>query len=178
MAKKQMFVTRLADALVKLQIFSEQEADGLVKEFHGRAKGRIDDFLLTEGIVDREVLLKALQSVYGILPFDVRGHFFNHQLLLFFPKDFLLNKGVIPLDVDDEIMTVVMSNPEDEETIDTLSRYVSYNVNIFVGIQRDIGDAIAEYYDEDVVTADIEEQEKDIDEDDMQDSDIIDLPEN
>ncbi len=175
MLKKEMFVSRLADALVKLQIFSAQEAESLVKEFQGRAKGRIDDFLLDEGIVDRETLLKALQAVYGIAPFDVRGHFFNHQLLLFFPKDFLINQGFIPLDVDDEIMTIVMSNPEDEETLDTLSRYVSYNVNVFVGIRRDVSDAVEEYYDEDVVTSDIAEQETDIEDDGMDDSDIVDI---
>lgn len=170
-----MFVTRLADAFVKLQVFSSEEADNLIKEFQGRAKGRIDEFLLDEGIVDRETLLKALQAVYTLPPFDVRGHFFNHQLLLFFPKDFLLSKSIIPLDVDDEIMTIVMSNPEDEETLETLGRYVEYSVNVFVGIQRDIDDAVDEYYDEDVVTADINEQEKDIDEDGMEDSDIVDL---
>lgn len=175
MSKKHQFVTRLADAFVKLQVFSEQEADSLVKEFQGRTKGRIDDFLLDEGIVDRETLLKALQSIYNISPFDVRGHFFNHQLLLFVPKDFLLSKGIIPLDVDDEIMTIVMSNPEDEETLDTLGRYVSYNVNVFVGIRRDIIDAIEEYYDEDVVSADIAEQETDVNENGQEDSDILDL---
>lgn len=170
-----MFVSKLADAFVKLQVFSAEEAESLVKEFQGRAKGRIDDFLLDEGIVDRETLLKALQAVYGVAPFDVRGHFFNHQLLLFFPKDFLLNQGFIPLDVDDEIMTIVMSNPEDEETLDTLSRYVSYNVNVFVGIRRDISDAVEEYYDEDVVTSDITEQETDVEDDGMEDPDIVDL---
>ena len=170
-----MFVSKLADAFVKLQVFSAEEAESLVKEFQGRAKGRIDDFLLDEGIVDRETLLKALQAVYGVAPFDVRGHFFNHQLLLFFPKDFLLNQGFIPLDVDDEIMTIVMSNPEDEETLDTLSRYVSYNVNVFVGIRRDISDAVEEYYDEDVVTSDITEQETDVEDDGMEDPDIVDI---
>lgn len=175
MSKKNQFVYKLADAFVKLKVFSEQEADSLVKEFQGRAKGRIDDFLIDEGIVDRETLLKALQNVYGIPPFDVRGYFFNHQLLLFLPKDFLMNKGIIPLDVDDEIMTIVMSNPEDEETLDTLARYVSYNVTVFVGIRRDILDAIEEYYDEDVATADINEQEDDLSEEDVnEETDIID----
>ena len=136
MVKKNTFVTRLADAFVKLQVFSEQEADNLIKEFQGRAKGRIDEFFLDEGIVDRETLLKALQAVYTLPPFDVRGHFFNHQLLLFFPKDFLMSKSIIPLDVDDEIMTIVMSNPEDEETLETLGRYVEYSVNVFVGIMK------------------------------------------
>jgi hypothetical protein len=172
MTKKNNFVEKLADAFVRLQVFSEQEAENLVKEFQGRAKGRIDEFLLDEGIVDRETLLKALQAVYGVAPFDVRGHFFNHQLLLFFPKDFLLNHGIIPLDVDDEIMTIVMSNPEDEEVLETLGGYVEYSVNVFVGIQRDITDAIEEYYDEDVITADTQEAQEDVlEDDDLQEHD-------
>ena len=39
------------------------------------------------------------QIIFPITPDE------NHQLLLFVPKDFLLSKGIIPLDVDDEIMT-------------------------------------------------------------------------
>lgn len=176
MAKKNNFIIRLADALVRIQFFSETEADNLVKEFQDRAKGRIDEFLLDEGVVDREKLLKALQIVYSVAPFDVRGHFFNHQLLMFFPKDFLINKAIIPLDVDDEIMTVVMSNPEDEETLETLGRYASYSVNVFVGVERDIIDAIEEYYDEDVVTADVNESEQDLkEEEDLDDEDIVDV---
>ncbi len=176
MIRKDNFIVRLAAALVRLQIFSDVEADNLVEEFQGRGKGRIDDFLLTEGIVDRATLLKALQSVYDVPPFDVRGHFFNHQLLLFFPKDFLINKNIIPLDLDDEIMTVVMSNPQDDETLEILGQYVECNVTVFVGIARDISDAIDEYYDEDVATADVSDEDKDMQDDDMKDSDIVDLP--
>lgn len=176
MAKKSDFVTRLATALVRIQVFSDQEADNLIKEFKGRAKGRIDEFLLDEAIIDRETLLKALQVVYETAPFDVRGHFFNHQLLVFFPKDFLMSKSIIPLDVDDEIMTIVMSNPEDEETLEILGRYVSYSVNVFVGIQRDINDAVEEYYDEDVVTADMQEADEETPEDELEeDTDIVDM---
>ncbi|MBP9764969.1 hypothetical protein KBD08_01400 [Candidatus Babeliales bacterium] len=174
MSKTQTFVERLAQALVKLKIMSEPESESLVTEFKGRAKGRIDEFLLDEGIVNQDTLLKALQIVYGIPAYDVRGHFFNHQILLLFPKDFLINQCIIPLDVEDDIMTVVVSNPEDDETLEVFGNYVPYSVNVQVGIQRDIVDAIEQYYDEDVATADIHEQETDVEEDDQEDADIVD----
>jgi hypothetical protein len=174
MVQKNQFIVQLAEALVKLKVMSDTEAESLIKEFQGRAKGRIDDFLLDEGIVDRETLIKALQSVYNIPAYDVRGHFFNHQLVLLFPKDFLINKAIIPLDVDDDILSLVISNPEDEETIETVGNYVPYSINLIVGIRRDIVDAIEEYYDEDVVTSDIHEQEADVDEEGSEDSEIID----
>lgn len=174
MSKKPLFVTRLAASLVKLKVMSDEEAESFIKEFEGRTKGRIDDFLLDEGILDRETLIKALQNTYGIPAYDVRGHFFNHQLVLLFPKDFLMNKSIIPLDVDADIMTVVVSNPEDDETLEVVGNYVPYSVNVVVGIRRDIIDAIEEYYDEDVVTSDIHEQEADILENEQDDLDIVD----
>jgi len=172
--KQTPFVSRLAASLVKLKVMSDEEADSFVKEFAGRTKGRIDEFLLDEGILDRETLIKALQNTYGIPAYDVRGHFFNHQMVLLFPKDFLMSKGIIPLDVEDDILTLVMSNPEDDETLEIVGNYVPYSINVVVGIRRDIVDAIEEYYDEDVVTADIHEQETDILEDEQDDLDIID----
>lgn len=174
MTKKNMFVTHLADALVKLKVMSSVEAESLVKEFQGRTKGRIDDFLLDEGIIDRETLLKALQSIYSIPACDVRGNFFNHQILLLFPRDFLINKAVIPLDIEDDVMTLVVSNPQDEETISIVGNYVPYSVTLTIGIRRDIIDAIEEYYDEDVATSDIHDQDtEDFDEQDP-DTDSVD----
>ena len=75
---KHHFVSRVAQAFVKLKVMSETEAESFEKEFSGRSKARVDDFLLDEGIVDRENLLKAIQAVYNIPSYDVRGHFFNN----------------------------------------------------------------------------------------------------
>jgi len=163
--KNDKFINRLAVALVKLKVMSDSESESFIKEFQERSKGRIDDFLIDENVIDREVLLKALQMVYGLATYDVRGHFFNHLVVLLFPKDVLMSKGIIPLDIDDDIMTIVVSNPEDEEVLDLLGNYVPYSVNMLVGIHRDILDAIEEYYDEDVITSDINDQDTDLNDD-------------
>ena len=172
--EKKSFVVRFAEALVKNDVFKEPEAESFIQEFHDRAKGNVVSFILEEGLVEVEDILKALASVFDLPSFDVRGYFFNHELLLLFPQEFLKEKAVIPVEVDEDIMTVVMSNPEDEETLEMLGNYANYNVNVYVGIEEHIHEAIDEYYDTDVVTADTEDQEEDNDEDD--DSDIVDYP--
>lgn len=173
MEEKDTFVTRFAQALIKNNIMKEAEADSLVQEFYDRAKGNVVSFLLEEGILEHEDVLKALASMYDVPAFDVPGHFFNHQLLVLFPKELLLEKALIPLGVEDDIMTVVMSNPEDEDTIERLGEFVSNNINVYVGIQEDIVEAVKEYYDEDVITAETEENQ-DTNEDNDEDSDIVD----
>jgi len=167
---------RIVDACVKMNVVSAVEGEELLKIIQEKDQSSIDDFLLDEHIVDHETLLKILQRIYGIQSYDVRGHFFNHELVLVFPQDFLTNNALIPLDVDVEgdILTVVVSDPEDEEIIDQVSNYVPYTVNIVVGIRRDICDAIEEYYDKDVINGDIDDEENRED-DDLADSDIVDL---
>jgi hypothetical protein len=173
---KAHFVSRVAQSFVKLKVMSAVEAESFEKEFSGRTSDRVDEFLLDEGIVDRETFLKVLQSVYGVSSYDVRGYFFNHQILMLFPKDFLENKAIIPLDIEDDILTVVASNPEDDEILSVIGNYVPYSVNVMVGIKRDILEAIEEYYDEDVVTSDIEDEEsEETDELSEDESDIIDI---
>ncbi len=130
MDKNNSFVARFAQALVKNDIMKEEEAQSFVKEFKGRAKGNVVSFLLEEGLVEREEVLRVLASIYAVPSFDVSGHFFNHELLLLFPKDFLIKHNIIPLDIDEDIITVVMSNPEDEKAIEELGNYVNYNITI------------------------------------------------
>ena len=173
---KQHFVSRVAQAFVKLKVMSAVEAESFEKEFSGRTKDRVDEFLLDEGITDRETLLKVLQSVYGVPSYDVRGYFFNHHILMLFPRDFLDNKAIIPLQIEDDILTVVVSNPEDDEILSIIGNYVPYSIEVMIGIRRDILDAIEEYYDEDVATSDIEDEEADETEELAEDeSDIIDI---
>lgn len=173
MEKNSSFVSRFAQALVKNDTMKESEAESFVKEFKGRAKGNVVSFLLEEGLVEVDDVLRALASIYDVPSFDVRGHFFNHELLRLFPRDFLTKHSVIPLEIDEDILTVVISNPEDEKALEELGNYVNYNVSVYVGIQEHILEAITEYYDEDVATLDIEELQKDKDNDE-DDSDVVD----
>ncbi len=173
MEKNSPFVSRFFDVLVKNGSMKEAEAKSFIKEFQGRAKGNVVSFLLEDGLVERETILQALSTVYDVPSFDVNGHFFNHEMLLLFPKDFLIKQAMIPLDLDEDILTVVVSNPEDEKAIEELGNFVNYNISIYVGISDHIIEAIKEYYDEDVITTDVEELQRD-DYDDN-DDDLVDF---
>ncbi len=178
MKKDISFVQRLTTSLLANQAITQKEADSLVAMFHDRAKGRVDNFLLDEGMVDREELLKALSGVYQVPFFDVNGYFFEHELLHTFPKDMLIAKGIIPLQVDEDVLIVVASNPEDPELLDVIGHSVSYDIQFNVGIHRDIVDSIEEYYDQSIILDDEEDYEDDesfeADEDDDMAEDIFD----
>jgi len=161
MKKDVSFVQRLTTSLLANQAITQKEADSLVAMFHDRAKGRVDSFLLDEGMVEREDLLKALSDMYQVPYFDVNGYFFENELLQTFPRDILINKGLIPLQVDEDILIVVASNPEDSELLDIIGNFVSFDIQFNVGLRRDIVDAVEEYYEPSIIIEDEDQFEDD-----------------
>lgn len=173
MEKEMSFVEQLVAQLIKNEVMNEEEASSLITMFHDRTKARVDYFLLDEGIVERDDLLEALAGIYQVPSFDAKGYLFDHMLLKQFPKDVLISNSVIPLQVDEDIMIMIASNPEDEDLIEAMSHYTSHDVEFNVGLQRDIIDAIEEYYEIDPISEG-EEFQEDLEDDEIDDSDIVD----
>ena len=146
MEKKRSFAQAISDILVKENVISRSEADSLQSSFVDSNKESFDDFLLSEGLVQKSDLLNALSIYYQVPAFDIAGYFFEEQLLKKFPKFFLINSAFLPIQVDGEVMSIVVSEPNSPELLSDIGRYLSYDIVMSVGLKQDILDAIEEYY--------------------------------
>lgn len=147
MTKKKTYVEGLLDILVARQLVTPKDADSMKYSFIERSKKAFDYFLLDEGIVEREDLLKAFETYYQVPFFDVQGYFFDSFLLNNFPKDVLLRNCAIPVQLDGPLLQVVAGQPNADQLESVLRSYVSCDIVFNVGIEQDIEDAIKEYYD-------------------------------
>ena len=127
MDKHASFAKDLTQILVKNKIILDQEAHKLQRLFKESSKENFDDFLLEEGLVNKEDLLKALSQLYKVPAVDVEGYFFQTFLLHKFPKDILHRYAFIPMDVDDDIMSIVASEPDDPRLLPLIGGFVSYD---------------------------------------------------
>jgi general secretion pathway protein E len=147
MEKRETFAQALCAILVKHNVISEAEGRSMQRSFKNSSKENFDDFLLSEGLVDEEDVLKALGDYYQVPPVDVTGYFFDTVLLRNFPKDFLLRNRIIPLEMEDDILVIVASEPDNPDLLPALGAYTSEDIRFNVGLSIDITDAIKEYYD-------------------------------
>ena len=153
------FAQKIAHVLVTQGIIAHEEAEGLQNLFFGSEHANFDDFLLEQGLVSREDLLKSLSILYQIPPFDVTGFFFHTNYLRKFPKDFLHRNGIIPINRDENMLIMVATKPNDAALLPKISEHVSYDIRFFVGIRSDITAAISEYY-ETSITEDLTKDRK------------------
>ena len=159
MERYESFEAGLLEILVRIEALSQEDARAIEKSFHDSDVDQFDDFLLREDIVDEDHILQALSEYYQVPAFDVVGYFFERHYLRMFPKDILLRYSIIPLEVDENIMIMVTNKPNDPEILSEVGQYVSYDVQFFVGIGRDICDAVKEFYDK-ADTEDFIEEER------------------
>lgn len=146
MARSESFTTGLINILVRNEVIKAEEAEGLQKEFGKSDQVQFDDFLLGEGIVPKDDLLTALADYYQVPFLDPRGYFFDHNLLVKFPQDFLVRNGIIPMEVDENIMIMLANDPRKEGLEEAIRNFVSYDIEFWVGMRQPIIDSIREYY--------------------------------
>ena len=112
MARGESFTTDLINLLVRNNVVKDQEAKGLKEEFDKSDQIQFDDFLLEQGIVPKDDLLTALADYYQVPFLDPRGYFFDHDLLIKFPQDFLVRNGIIPMELVEKILVFLVNEGE------------------------------------------------------------------
>lgn len=148
------FTEKIAGILVARKVISAQEGENLKKSFAESSHDNFTDFLLEEGLVDKENILIALGDYYQVPYFDVEGHFFDHLLVADFPKDVLLRNEVIPLEIEQNVLVVVAADPSNAELLPILGKYAPNDIQCNVGIGLDIQDAIKEFYEKSLTDID------------------------
>lgn len=147
MDKTHEFVEKISVILCKQGVISQDRAAELKKLFAGRSKPLFVNFLLEEGLLDKEDVLNALSVYYQKPAFDVVGHFFEEHYVQMFPVDVMVRNLFIPLERDNNVLVVVVSDPDNEELLEIIGNYVSYDIRFNVGIAQDIIDAVREFSD-------------------------------
>jgi hypothetical protein len=158
MNNKEKFIKMLADVLVEHHVMTRDRALDLQKAFGESSIEEFEDFLLEEGLVDPEDLLAALSKYYNVPFYDVKPTFFRTHLLREFPKDFLLRNAIIPLEVENHTsMSMVAAQPLRDGLESAIRGFVSYDIIFYVGLRRDICDAVKEYYDKALTEGPVDE---------------------
>lgn len=173
MERRETFAQELCDILVKNKTITESESQAMHKSFKDSEHEYFDQFLLSEGLVEKTDLLRALSQYYKVPSFDVCGYFFNTSLLRQYSKDFLVRNAIIPLELDnDDMLVAIASEPEAPGLESGMRSFASYDVEYLVGLRQEIVDAIREYYDQSPAL-DVEQEDMSMDEEQRLEKDAI-----
>jgi type II secretory ATPase GspE/PulE/Tfp pilus assembly ATPase PilB-like protein len=131
----------LGDMLVEENLITpEQLASALALQ--QQQGGKLSDILLKQGLVKDEQLA-IVRSIQLNLPLiDLKRHAIQPRALRLIPEEMARKHTLIPLDIVNNSLMIVMADPEDIRTIQDVKAQAKMRVEVALGVQSDIERAI------------------------------------
>lgn len=150
--RPETFIDELCAILVRHHAIDEQEIHVYKAQFKQAESSDadfddFDQYLVDEGLVEKEDVLKALSAYYEVPDVDLEGELIDDELLRNFPKDFLVRNEIIPIMLEEDFLTVAASHPDNENLLSGIGKYVNTDIEFQVALAQDIIDAVEQYYD-------------------------------
>ena len=161
---------RLVELLINNKIISEANLDKALK-IQKEKGGSLKAILIQSGFVTEKDLMAVLSQGLGIPTISLSRFKIDQELLKLIPREKADKYQIMPVSKVGNMLTIAMSDPLNIFTIDDLKSLTGSEIGIIIASQKEVQDAIDQYYGETTHDA-IEELMKDLK---TQDLEIISL---
>ena len=104
--------------------------------------GRLSDILVKQGVVKAEQLAVILSIKLNLPLIDLKRHVIQSRALRLIPEEMARKYTLIPMDIVNDSLMVVMADPEDIGTIEDIRAQAKMRVEVALGVPSDIERAI------------------------------------
>lgn len=134
-------VKSLGEMLVEEQLITTEQLESAL-ELQRSQGGKLGEILLNRGLVKAEELAVMLSVQLNIPLIDLKRHMVQPNAMRLIPEDMARKYAVIPMDIINDALVVVMADPEDIRVIEDIKTQAKMRVEVVLGIQSDIERAI------------------------------------
>jgi len=131
----------LGEVLVEERIITAQQVQNAL-ELQRSKGGKLGDILLSQGLLKAEQLAAAISVQLNMPLIDLKRHMIQPDALKLVPEEIAREHTLIPLDMIDSSLVVVMADPEDVSVIERIMTSSKMSVKAALGITSDIQRAI------------------------------------
>jgi type IV pilus assembly protein PilB len=133
--------------LLKEKIADEDQLEDVLDE-SVRNNQSFQTCLYNYEVITEDELLKLIANELGTEFVDVKPGEIPEEVVESIPPDIARTYGIIPVEKDDESVTVIAENPFDPRLVDELHFVLEKDCHVLVGRPREVQDAIDTFYPE------------------------------
>ena len=108
--------------------------------------GLLGCHLVRLGLISEEDLIIALSRQLDVPYIQLKSYRVNREAVKLIPKDVCEKFLIFPFDKGEKEISVAMSNPLDEESLEAVKKRVRSKVQIFLARMTEIRDSINHYF--------------------------------
>ncbi len=131
----------LGEMLVEEQLITTAQLESALA-LQQQQGGKLSDILLQQGVIKAEQLAVVLSIKLNLPLIDLKRHTIQPESLKLIPEEMARKHMVIPLDIVNDSLMVVMADPEDIRTIEDIKTQAKMRIEVALGVPSDIERAI------------------------------------
>lgn len=131
----------LGEMFVEEKLITPEQLENALAQQRQKG-GKLTDILLKQGLVKPEPLAIVLSIQLNLPLIDLKRHTIQPQALRLIPEEMARKHVLIPLDIVNDSLMVVMADPEDVRTIEDIKAQAKMRVEVALGVRSDIERAI------------------------------------
>jgi len=135
---------RLGELFINLKLITVDQLQKALK-IQKQEGGKLGDVLKNMGVITESNLINALSIQLGIPKIIPHLHLIDKNLLKGISEKFLLKRVALPAFKENNVLTVIMGNPLDDEFINDLKNIFRCKIETAIAPSRDIINAIRGY---------------------------------
>ena len=128
---------QLGDLLLKLQLITEDQLQQALKQQKVEKK-KLGEILVKMGFITEASLANTLSIQFGVPKIATDFSLIDEKLLAKINKEFLFQNEIIPAFKEDNVLTVIMSNPLDDDLIRNLNQIFRCTIEPAIASASDI----------------------------------------
>ena len=129
------------DLLVKKGLVSEREKQNL-QEAARASNQTVTALLLERGTLTEPIIGQVLADQYGLPWNDLREFRIPTTLMKIIPIELMHRYGFVPIDQEDDVLTIAIADPQNLRMIDELEHELGYELRLVVSSKSAIQDAL------------------------------------
>ena len=151
---------RLIELLINNKAISKAQLDKALKIQKDKG-GSLKNILVQSGFITEKDLMSVLSQGLGIPPISLSRFKIDSELIKLIPREVANKYQIIPVSKVGNMLTVAMADPLNIFAIDDMRTITKLDIGIIIAFQKEVQDAIDQYYGENTHEA-IEELMEDL----------------
>jgi type IV pilus assembly protein PilB len=115
--------------------------------------GSLSDILVDLGCISKSDLMEALSNELNIPPINLSRYKIDPNVIKLIPKKIAKRYQIIPISKMGDTLVVAMVDPLNIFAIDDIKAITGFSISPIITADRDIKDALSQYYEESAFTA-------------------------
>ncbi|MCB0338077.1 MAG: Flp pilus assembly complex ATPase component TadA, partial [Bdellovibrionales bacterium] len=139
--------SRIGELFVRTGLITDEQLTQAQEQVANTSGTSLSAELVKLGFITEEILLGTISKQYGVPIIELEGYAIDESVLQLIPHDLAMKHHLLPLDLNNSVLRVVMSDPSNLMALNDIKFITGYDIQVAIAPDPEIRRAHEKFYE-------------------------------